>query len=120
MWDAIASRRARRRPGVITGFLTIAGLFGYFGRKAAAPPRVEVRPAAPPVQAPRPVTPRPRTLSEDLPFRGLHGDADPGANVKWGEMTCPSCERRFRYYLNSNGQKTTAFCPGCTRQYRVG
>jgi len=119
MRDAHATRR--REPFFA---LNVLGLFGLFRNKAKdvapPPPQVEVAPPTP-VQLPPPATGGPRDpgLHGSVRFKGLHEDVNPSTSVRPGEMTCQSCDRHFRFFMNANGSKTTANCPGCGRQYRV-
>lgn len=104
-------------------------LFSLFGKKTKEQP---APPAAPiptrrvlieggpvksmPVPPPQPPT---NALRQRLLFHGLHEDFDPTPNVRTANMTCPSCNTSFRYFLNSDGKKTVMRCPGCAKDYRV-
>ena len=99
-------------------FVSVAGWFG-FGKKKA---REQPAPPPPPPVAPPPPPPTPepsKPAGADVKFRGLHPDTNPSSSVRPQTMTCPSCGRNFRYFVNASGVKTTANCPGCGRQYRV-
>jgi len=120
MRDAHATRRLEPRPRLPFA-LNVLGLFGLFKKREAAPPptRVEiVTDAAPPAPstAPAPHTP---TIRDSVRFKGLHEDVNPSSSVRPSEMTCASCGKNFRYFVNSSGAKTLCHCPGCGRQYRV-
>lgn len=118
MRDAHATRRPERRPNALYA-LNVLGLFSLFKRNASPPPatRVEIVTEQPPVPAPPP--PHDPTIRDSVRFKALHQDVNPSASVRPSEMTCASCDRRFRYFVNSNGTKTVCHCPGCGRQYRV-
>src|SRR5204862_121149 len=97
MWDALRTT------------LTVSGLFG-FGKKK--PKEVAPAPAAP---EPEPVMAKVEekpAAGTDVKFRGLHPDTNPSQSVRPASMTCQSCGHQFRYFVNSNGQKTVTNCPG--------
>lgn len=99
--------------------LSVLGFFGLFNKKESAAPvrRVEiVTEQGPPPPAPPPVD---TTIRSSVRFKGLHEDVNPSSSVRPAEMTCVSCDRHFRYYVNASGAKTLCICPGCGRQYRM-
>lgn len=108
--------------------LVVGGLFDALKRNkgsAARPAERTVKLEMPATSAPPAPPPAATTegsmhpLRRDLRFKGLHADVDPTPNVRGAEMTCPNCERKIRYVLNSNGAATTIRCPGCARSYRA-
>lgn len=117
----VSSRRKESRGRPLVGALALGGIFGLFGKKGGAPKRthLEVRAEAAPTAPPAVADVAPRSLMDDLRFKAFHKNVDPTPNARMQEMTCPSCDRNFRYFVNSNGIKTTCRCPGCGRQYRV-
>lgn len=125
MWDAHRERRRGRRA-VLVGIVTASGVFSrFFHRptKTTSPSPAQVRIHGGPNTRPPVLPPTPEAaldpLKRDLLFKGLHEDVNPASNVRVGEMTCPGCERNFRYFLNSSGHKTQCRCPGCGRLYRM-
>lgn len=107
------------------------GLFNGWFKKADA-----ARPSGAPPEPPRPRVvlegmsraldiPPPKqdkpvdTLRQELRYQALHEDINPSTSVRAAEMTCPNCERHFRYFLNADGKKTVVKCPGCAQPYRL-
>lgn len=127
MWDA-GARGRRRGARRLLVWTSMFGVFTWTKKKASSRPSPEPLPSGRIVieglAMPRaPPTPRVRTaprepLREELRFQGLHEDVNPSRSVRPAEMTCPSCDRHFRYFLNAGGSKTPVACPGCGRQYR--
>lgn len=73
------------------------------------------KPPSVPASTPKPEDP----LRPSLLFQGLHPDTNPSENVRTANMTCPSCNTSFRFFINSDGKKTVVKCPACAKAYRA-
>lgn len=127
MRDASTEHRPSRSLSII-GIVSVLGWFGFRRKEAGASrtPKESPKPrvvleglGTPPVVATSKPEPVMDSLRRDLRYKGLHEDINPSRSVRPAEMTCPNCERQFRYFLNANGTKTAVACPGCGRQYRL-
>ena len=128
MRDAYAVAQAPSRPKVSFG-LFVLGLFSWSKKKvrngtgspelmALSKDRITVEGVRKEIALPQSESSSPPDpLRQDLRFQGLHEDINPSRSVKPSEMTCPSCDRHFRFFLNASGTKTPVACPGCGRQY---
>lgn len=102
-------------------------MFRLFGKKQQdvepAPNvqrRVVIEGQKPVVAPPAPkAAPPADPLKQRLLFGGMHADINPSENVRTSNMTCPSCNTGFRYFLNSDGKKTMVKCPSCSKSFRV-
>lgn len=125
--------RSGRRRGPPTGIVSslVLGLFGTWSKKRDSKPEIKIRESPKlrivlegmqrELDLPKPSAPPPVAdpLRHELRYHALHGDVNPSSSVRPAEMTCPGCDRHFRYFLNANGTKTVVSCPGCGRQFRL-